>query len=161
MESLTHDSIMSGATSDQQESFSSFRGAGCSGSGGDTGDRGGDNPEQRNAGRERERDRGCSEGKRVQTGSENARFGEAQDASLDSQSSAMASVLSMPSGPAPSRYTGGVCVWGRATHTHTHTNTPHTHTHTHTHTLALHRLRRFLIVCGARRSTIQFTFDHG
>ena len=109
MESSTRDSIMSGATSDQQESFSSsFRVAAFSCSGGDAGEKIGDLPEQRNAGRERERDGGRSEGKQVQTDGESARFGGAEDASLDSQSSAMASMLSMPSGPAPRRYTGCV-----------------------------------------------------
>jgi len=101
---LTNDSIMSGATSDQQESYSSFLGVGSESRG-----HGSDEEiqENRDAAGRRERERGRGEGRQLQSPLNDSRLDESMDcASVDSQSSAMASMLSMPSGPAPLQQAG-------------------------------------------------------
>lgn len=103
---MTNDSIMSGATSDQQESYSSFLGDGS-----DSRAHGSDEEmlEKQDAACKRERERVCCGEKKNQRSAANSRLDDSADCmSLrsQSQSSAMASMLSMPSGPAPRYKTG-------------------------------------------------------
>ena len=105
-EGMTNDSIVSGATSDQQESYSSFFGGGS-----DSKVYGSDEEmlEKQDAAGKRERERVCGGEKQNQRSADDSRLDESADCTSlrsQSQSSAMASMLSMPSGPAPLHQAG-------------------------------------------------------
>jgi len=107
MEQFTNDSIISAATSDQQDSYYSLRGGSLSSHGAWRGEaRGGGGHERRDVdmGDHGQRRRDCGDGEGLMDAG--LPLSASQEDESEMESSAMATMSSMPSGPAPPRKAG-------------------------------------------------------